>query len=584
MNKNRTKKIISLGLIFILIFVIFTPAVNSMFRTNLNKTSIKNNNLQTKVSENIYSYEKINWWNFDWMYRKKITINHNFVDDDLKNFPVLVNIIDSDLRDDAQDDGDDIVFTKWDSQTKFNHEIELFSGDTGELVAWVNITQVNSSTDTDFYMYYGNPNCGNQENVGGTWDDDFVAVYHCELDGNNDLIDSTSYDNDVPDVGDPEEIIDDSIAGYAFYLDGNDEFAEGIDDEDFDFGFSDFTVQCWVKTNEVPISYNDLLSKYSGGSDGWYLAHYDGPAGSGLIFKAGDGTDQFAVEPNNPSNWNGHWHMSTGIKTSNTLYVYQNTSLGDTSPYNNEEVDCTADFRIGGGIVDNPVAYMDEIRISKVARTFNYVSAVFHNMNHSINFMTIGNEETEPTEDETPPVTTHELDPEAPNGENGWYVSNILILFNVEDSQSDIAYTKYTLDNGSTWITHKGPWPFGVDVGDGEYQLIYYSADVVGNIEYPKGPFFIKIDKTLPEKRFYSFSLILGPLLIAIINLGIVKDDLSGLDRVDFYVNETFHHKVDLSGWPPKLGHLIFWFYFEPRIGDYCTGFVYDKAGNFIEL
>jgi hypothetical protein len=51
-----------------------------------------------------------NPFNEGWQYRKKITIDHNKVDGNLENFPVLVSITDVDLRDKVQDDGDDILF------------------------------------------------------------------------------------------------------------------------------------------------------------------------------------------------------------------------------------------------------------------------------------------------------------------------------------------------------------------------------------------------------------------------------------------------------------------------------------------
>ena len=75
-----------------------------------------------------------NWWDSDWGFRKLITINSSQVNCDLSNFPVLINITDVDLRDYAQDDGEDIAFIWFaDNTTKLNHEIEFFDDATGEL-------------------------------------------------------------------------------------------------------------------------------------------------------------------------------------------------------------------------------------------------------------------------------------------------------------------------------------------------------------------------------------------------------------------------------------------------------------------
>ena len=111
-------------------------------------------------------FEGSTWWNSNWNYRKLITVNSSQVDDDFINFPMLVNITDADLRDDAQDDGDDIAFVLYsDNTTQLNHEIELFNDTTGELITWVNITSLSKSSDTKIWMYYNNSACSSQENT-----------------------------------------------------------------------------------------------------------------------------------------------------------------------------------------------------------------------------------------------------------------------------------------------------------------------------------------------------------------------------------------------------------------------------------
>ncbi|MCK5258390.1 MAG: DUF2341 domain-containing protein, partial [Thermoplasmatales archaeon] len=121
------------------------------------------------------------WWNASWSCRKLITINSSQVPGDLTNFPVLVNITDTDLRDDAQNNGNDIAFTN-STGVKLNHEIESFNGTTGELFAWVNVTSLSSASDTEIYMYYGNSTSGAQENPTGVWDDDYRVVWHLNED------------------------------------------------------------------------------------------------------------------------------------------------------------------------------------------------------------------------------------------------------------------------------------------------------------------------------------------------------------------------------------------------------------------
>ena len=123
------------------------------------------------------------WYDPGWGYRKRITVNHTRVQADLTDFPVLVNLAsDIDLAGHAQSNGNDILFTSFNGVTKLSHEIEKYSSSTGELVAWVKVSSLSSSVDTDLYMYYGNPTCGSQEDAANVWDNNFKGVYHLQGD------------------------------------------------------------------------------------------------------------------------------------------------------------------------------------------------------------------------------------------------------------------------------------------------------------------------------------------------------------------------------------------------------------------
>lgn len=185
-----------------------------------------------------------------------------------------------------------------------------------------------------------------------------------------------------------------------------------------------------------------------------------------------------------------------------------------------------------------------------------------------------------PPQDTTPPITTHQFTPVTPDGLNDWYVSDVTITFTAIDTQSGVDWTKYSLNNGGTWTTHAGPGPFDVIVSSGIHQILYNSADIVGNVEPIKGPFVILVDTINPQKSFFTFPIVFGPVIFAFINLGLAKDSISGLDRVEYQLNSTFHHQTDLSWWPTGILCPIYWFHIGPNIGDVCTCTVYDKAGN----
>ena len=67
------------------------------------------------------------WYNSNWPYRSKITINSNDVNGNLESFPVFLKVTDYNILSNINSDGSDIVFTKDNGKTKLKREIENVS-------------------------------------------------------------------------------------------------------------------------------------------------------------------------------------------------------------------------------------------------------------------------------------------------------------------------------------------------------------------------------------------------------------------------------------------------------------------------
>ncbi|MFW9960610.1 MAG: LamG-like jellyroll fold domain-containing protein, partial [Candidatus Thorarchaeota archaeon] len=110
-------------------------------------------------------------------HRKQLTISHTNVADDLVNFPVLVDIYDTNLRTDVRPDGRDIAFAI--GEETLSHEIELFdqsyNSSHAHLVAWVKVPLLSGSSDTVISMYYDNPLAPIVYSSGSVWDSDYVG-------------------------------------------------------------------------------------------------------------------------------------------------------------------------------------------------------------------------------------------------------------------------------------------------------------------------------------------------------------------------------------------------------------------------
>ena len=210
-----------------------------------------------------------------WTYRKKITFNSSMIESDLTNFPVLVhNDSDTDLKDNALSNGNDIIFLQtsydWTTSTwrdKLDHEIEEYNTTTGELWAWVRIPTLSSSTDTEIYMYYNNTLCTyNRESPADVWNHNFKGVWHM-IDNTSSTIDeSTENTNHGSKIAadEPNQIIGNISKAQDF--DGSNDYINCSNDNSLVFynktGSDDpMTIEVWISFNDV--TSNDILAKYN---------------------------------------------------------------------------------------------------------------------------------------------------------------------------------------------------------------------------------------------------------------------------------------------------------------------------------
>ena len=90
-------------------------------------------------------------------------------------------------------------------------------------------------------------------------------------------------------------------------------------------------------------------------------------------------------------------------------------------------------------------------------------------------------------------MTTATLDPAAPDGENGWYVSPVSVALDAVDEGSGVAGTEYRLDGGA-WTAYSEPFTVGAD---GEHLVEFRSTDSAGNVE-EAGSVPVRVDRTAP--------------------------------------------------------------------------------------
>jgi len=266
-NKKKSVKFISFLLLFNIILISLITSSFLNFNRLLNDF---NDGIDDSPSvPNISSSDPPNKHFFQ--NYKVITIDHNLVSGtgSHKNFPVLISILDSDLRNEVQSNGNDIAFandTAW-----LDHEIELFDQSFNEtyakLVAWVCIPSLSTNTNTLITMYYGNSTMSSQQNPTGVWDSNYEAVWHMNQDpSSSNILDSTSNNNDLNTNGfASDQRIYNGKVGTAITFDGINDY---LNISSFSGPTDGFTFQSWFKFDDEYNASRSEMYLFSGSTAG----------------------------------------------------------------------------------------------------------------------------------------------------------------------------------------------------------------------------------------------------------------------------------------------------------------------------
>ena len=343
---------------------------------------------QTEPKMNINPFDE------GWNYRKKITIDHTKVTGDFTNFQILIDSVDVDLRDKAQNDGDDIIFMKGVGFSKrLYHEIEEYDESTGKLIAWVNIPSISSTENTNLYMYYGNPSCNSQQLPEGVWNSELMVLHMKDDPDASNIRDSTGYDNDGIKRGRNEPIETAGKIGKGQYFDGLNDY---IDTKDFDIN-DDFTVSLYINPSSTDYG-QCFISKHTSGGTNLALFGYWGQNPSGYSFHIRD--DKYR-EGTMTTGWKHMVFVGEKIGSSRmkaTIYIngellgqqYLDNTVGDVlgKPWTiGQDWDYSERTDFFNGVID-------EVRIANSVKNSDWIVTEYNNQNNPTSFLSFGSEES----------------------------------------------------------------------------------------------------------------------------------------------------------------------------------------------
>ena len=342
-----------------------------------------------------------------WGYRKQIRIDHARVAADQTNFPVLISTTDANWKSTGngghvgQADGGDFVFTAADGVTQLDHELEKYDATTGEVVAWVRIPSLSSSTDTTICLYYGNAGTTDKWNPQGVWSANFRSVWHLPENqagtGTVDLYqDSTAnnYDGDdyVASTGKTGRI------GSGQQFNGTSDYIEVGNDlyESDNTG----SISAWVKLAATGVYHEFFTSSVVASTN---LVTFGVLNTNYLYF-------QYYTGPNNyvrsSTALDTNWHHVTVTTTGSAWALYidgtpETLVVGagsNTGQWFNDLLAGTHVVRLGRMQWNTSTNYylngnMDEVRVSSVARSASWIATEYANQAAPAAFYLVSYEE-----------------------------------------------------------------------------------------------------------------------------------------------------------------------------------------------
>ena len=335
----------------------------------------------------------------------------------LTNFPIVINLSDNDLRTTGNGgnvenaNGYDIVFTEADCSTILDHEIESYNAASGAYVAWVRMPSLSGTVDTEIGMFYGNSSIATNPSTTNTWNSDYVAVYHLHndfLDGTANNLDATN--NGSSDVG--------GQMGDGQDFDGTNDYIQTPSGELQTE--NNFTISAWFNSDDV--TRRHILWQGIGTQNGWgsggnnneqemhlsmasccmasetsnlissFLGNNDDDAETDVI------TAQTAFS--DVTNW--HYGVATFADLAGTplgelfldgASVASDAGVADPSTARNN---WDTNFRIGrpGANTRYFDGSIDEVRISKVVRSDDWITTEYNNQSDPSSFYTVSTQST----------------------------------------------------------------------------------------------------------------------------------------------------------------------------------------------
>ena len=294
------------------------------------------------------------WWQKDWKYRKQVAVDVSpsgvNVSGPIGRTLVLVRLHSGNFTfTDALDNGSDLRFIDGDDKTPLPYHIETFDGKTGLANIWVSIPTLNGGEKKTIWLYFGNSSAPAGEDVKGSFDPDYTAVFHFRENPGQPSADATANGNSAQNA--PPQVDDSAVIGRGAHFPGQGVLSIAASPSLAMPAGTPFTFSAWVKPEQLA-------------GDAALLAR--GP----LIIGLAEGVPYVAVGAASTKAMQaikqGDWSHLAVVADGKTIRIYLNGVEAGAATAALPAVDGPIS---PGGADGRPfTGSLDEVRLSKVAR------------------------------------------------------------------------------------------------------------------------------------------------------------------------------------------------------------------------
>ncbi|MBD3248812.1 DUF2341 domain-containing protein [Candidatus Woesearchaeota archaeon] len=415
------------------------------------------------------------WWNLSFPHRMNFTIDHDYIDSDLKNWTLILthNVsglqssnspLDADGNSSALNGGGDIRFTD-DGENRLAIDIRTFSTDndpsSADMEIAVLVPNVSSTQDTVIWMYWGNstasqPSAGSTYGQYNAYDSDHRAVYIFKEATSGDAEDRTSNGDDLAIVAGGTGSVTRVTGGvgYAWQFDGNTDDATLGRYAEYQFASEEsFSQVTWEALTKVTSIANVHAAGYvstvntgrsSTNRNTWQVDHsvLNSFNSYGLSYRGteDDGTGWELSTNFKDTDW--HYYAMTQNSSHVLEFWRDGTAYGTT--YDNGGDSLFDAWRVNVNRASNRCAngIYSEVRFSEVQRSDAWLKADYNNLMNMNNFVsggTIGQaDNTDPSLSIWKNTSVLEFN-----------VDSIVINWTASDTNLDTALFNITYPNGT---------------------------------------------------------------------------------------------------------------------------------------